>query len=83
MPTLVSDVWNTIEGFPWPLIVLIVLVLVVYRRALPSLIYRAKRVKLPGGFEFEFYEDSRRDEELPETAAAGVASTQTDESLSD
>ena len=83
MPTLVSDVWNTIEGFPWPLIVLIVLVLMVYRRDLPSLIYRAKRIKLPGGFEFEFYENSRRDKELAETVAPRVASTQTDDSLTD
>jgi hypothetical protein len=84
MPTFLSDLWRAIQdNIPWVLILLIITVfLVVYRRDFPSLIRRAKRVKFPGGFEFEFYEDLRRAQELAEQAASEVASTQTDQSLS-
>src|SRR5687768_2829066 len=84
MPSFLTDLWRAIQdNIPWVLVLLIILsVLLVYRRDFPSLIRRAKRVKFPGGFEFEFYEDLNQAHELAEKAASEVAAAEADQPIS-
>ena len=84
MQTFLSDVWSAIQNnTAWVLFFLIVVIfLLVYRRDFPSLIRHTKRVKIPGGFEVEFYEDLNQAHKLAEKAASEVAAAETEKPLS-
>lgn len=80
MPDFLEDAWQAVDGGPWPFIVLVIALAIIFRRELPSLMRRLERVKV-GVFEASFYQDLGQLSEQAAKAAEDVAALPADHSL--
>lgn len=78
---LLSDVLAAVGNLPWSGVILILVLTLVFRRDLPSLMRRVKRIKIPG-IELEFHEELDQLRENAAQAAHDVISSPTVHALS-